>query len=151
MPPVSRIEGSSHSKRCARLRCVIRDAINSMFEPICQANRSLSKHAVQLDLEKYYDIYEITCFDLEYVENIESANILDFHVSDSLHDIGMGIAKLQTMRRILLCTLLALDAEGGRGEYSTWSNATDIMMTLSSMNASKSSDLHHALGDGEGE
>ena len=141
------MEAGSSSKRCVRLRRAICNAINSLAEPLCLALDSLRKHAVMRDLEKYYEIYEIGSGGIEDDPNLALAMNQKLQSSDSLFDITIGIEKLHTMRKMLLCTLLALDAEGGRKEHSTWSNAVEVMLSVSSVSDRRTSDLHQALGN----
>ena len=130
MPPVSRLEESSQTRRCTRLRHALRRALDALFEPHYQAYQLLKPHAVGLDLEKYFDIYEISRTDLEDIELIAKADPSDLEAADSLNDLKGDIHKFHIARKLVLCTLLAIDADGGKVDFIRWPKAIETMQGL---------------------
>ncbi len=121
-----------------------------MFSPYYRLYQSLKPFAATLDLEKYYDIYEISRTDLEdadLVANIEPAGIED---SDTLQDLKVGLQKLHVLRKLVLCTLLALDADGSKSDFRRWSVAVDTMRRFTSLTARKILDIDEVMGEEEG-
>ena len=121
-----------------------------MFSPYYRFYQTLKPFAATLDLEKYYDIYEISRTDLEDAElvaNVEPAEIED---ADTLHDLKVGLQKLHLLRKLLLCTLLALDADGSRLDYRRWSVAVEMMCTFNSVTVRMTSYIDEVMGQEEG-
>lgn len=112
--------------------------------------QSLKPFATTLDLDKYYDIYEISRTDLEDAElvaNVEPAEIED---ADTLQDLKLGLQKLHILRKLVLCTLLALDADGSKSDFRRWSIAVDMMSSITSLTARMILNIDEAMGEEEG-
>ena len=121
-----------------------------MFTPYYRSYQTLKPFAATLDLEKYYDIYEISRTDLEDAElvaNVEPAEIED---ADTLHDLKVGLQKLHLLRKLLLCTLLALDADGSILDHRRWSVAVEMMCTFNSVTVRMTSHIDEVMGQEEG-
>lgn len=149
LPPVTRLEGKSQIKRCVRLRRTINRTLVSMFSPYYRVYQSLKPFATILDLDKYYEIYEISRTDLEdagLVANVEPAEIED---SDSLQDLKVGLQKLHILRKLVLCSLLALDADGSKSDFRRWSAAVEMMSSVTSLTARMVSNIDEVMGEEE--
>ena len=121
-----------------------------MFSPYYRLHQTLKPFAAALDLEKYYDIYEISRMDLEDAElvaNVESAEIED---ADTLHDLKVGLQKLHILRKLVLCTLLALDADGSKSDFRRWSVAVEMMCKFTSLTVHMISNIDEVMGEEEG-
>lgn len=122
-----------------------------MFSPYYRLYQTLKPFAAALDLEKYYDIYEISRMDLEGAElvaNVEPAEIAD---ADTLHDLRVGLQKLHILRKLVLCTLLALDADGSKSDFRRWSVAVEMMCSFTSLTVHMISNIDEVMGEEEGE
>ena len=150
LPPISRLEETGQIKRCARLRRTLRRSIDSMFAPYYHAYLDLRPHAVATDLEKYFDVYEINGIDLQDAEIIATCDLSEMENADKLHDLKIGLQKLHRVRKIFLCTLLALNADGGKADFRRWSITSEVMASLSTMVAKTVFDMDEVLGDEEG-
>lgn len=112
--------------------------------------QSLKPFAATLDLAKYYDIYEISRTDLEDAElvaNVEPAEIED---ADTLQDLKVGLQKLHLLRKLVLCTLLALEADGSKSDFRRWSVAVEMMSSVTSLTAIMLSNIADVMGEEEG-
>lgn len=121
-----------------------------MFSPYYRAYQNLKPFAATLDLDKYFDIYEISRTDLEYAElvgNVEPAEIED---ADTLQDLKVGLQKLHILRKLVLCTLLALDADGSKSDFRRWSVAVEMMSSVTSLTATMISNIDEVMGEEEG-
>ena len=116
-----------------------------MFEPHYQAYQLLEPYTTGLDLEKYFDIYEISRTDLEDVEFITEADRLELKAADSLHDLKGCIHKFHIVRKLVLCTLLALDADGGEADLVRWPKAVETMQGLTRLTMKMTADLDELL------
>ncbi|CAF9909272.1 MAG: hypothetical protein ALECFALPRED_005438 [Alectoria fallacina] len=149
LPPITRLEEVSQIKKCARLRRTIHRTLISMFSPYYRVYQSLKPFAATIDLDKYYDIYEISRTDLgdaELVANVEAAEIEE---ADTLQDLKVGLQKLHIVRKLVLCTLLALDADGSKSDFRRWSVAVEMMSTVSSLTARSLLNIDEVMGEEE--
>lgn len=148
MPPVSRIE-DYQSRRCVRLRKTLRGCLANIIGASNHACNVLRPLAEQLDLEKYYDIYDIS--DLDMQEAALGYSDAEFEDPDSLRVLKLLAARFHTIRKIFLCCLLALDADGGKPDFPRWSAALDEIRGLSLVTGHADEQLRRILGEEEGE
>lgn len=150
MPPVSRLEGNSQTRRCARLRRALRRALDATFEPHYRAYQTLKPLALGLDMDKYFDIYEISQTDKEDAEVIANTDLSALETADSLLDLKLGLQKLHIVRKLMLCTLLAFDADGGHGDFMRWSAAVEVMRDVTGLTMKLVNHLDETLHEEEG-
>ena len=121
-----------------------------MLSPYYNVYQTLEPFATALDLEKYYDIYEISRTDLEQaklVANVEPAEIQD---ADTLQDLKVGLQKLHILRKLVLCTLLALNADGSKLDFRRWTVAVESMSSITQLTAREISNIDVVMGEEEG-
>jgi hypothetical protein len=78
-----------------------------------------------MDLEKYYDIYDVS--DTDFSEAISGYSEGEFDDAESVRALKILAARFHTTRKIFLCCLMALDAHGGRPDVVRWSTAIDVI------------------------
>ena len=122
-----------------------------MFAPYYQAYTDLRSHTEELDLEKYLDVYELSVTDIEDAQIIADADLAELESMDSLHDLKIGLQKLHIVRKLFLCSLLALDADGGKADFAKWSMADDTLRRLTGSTSSIVNSLEQILREEEGE
>lgn len=98
-----------------------------------------------LDLEKYYDIYDITDLDLQeaglgYVEN-------EFDDAESLRALKILVARFHTIRKVFFCCLLALDADGAKPDFYRWGTTVDEIQALALVTNEANDRLYRILGE----
>ncbi|KAI9784133.1 MAG: hypothetical protein M1839_002637 [Geoglossum umbratile] len=76
-----------------------------------------------VDLDKYNDIYDISTADL--VEANRGYSEADFDDAETLKTLKVLLYRVHTTRRVFLCCLLALDADGGKPDFTRWRIAAD--------------------------
>lgn len=86
--------------------------------------------AVEVDLEKYYDIYEVSHSDIQEGAGAVTVEENDGEDIDTLKALKFGLQKLHIVRKLYLCSLLALHSDGGRSDFSLWTIATESMYNL---------------------
>jgi hypothetical protein len=79
--------------------------------------------AEEVDLDKYHDIYDISTADLEEADTGYSET--DFDDAETLKTLKVLLYRLHTTRRVFLCCLLALDADGGKPDFARWRTAVE--------------------------
>ena len=137
-------------KRCSRLRRTIHKTLITMFSPYFEANQTLKPHAVELDLEKYYDIYEISRTDMEDTESVATLDSSNIGHASTLQDLKIGLQRLHTLRKLFLCTLLALSADGSKSDLQSWLCASNAMTHVSSLTAKMTCNIDEIMEEEEG-
>ncbi|KAL8943132.1 MAG: hypothetical protein Q9216_001262 [Gyalolechia sp. 2 TL-2023] len=105
--------------------------------------------AVEADLEKYYDIYEISRSEMQEAEEFQNMHAVDLG-DDTLKAFKIGLYKLYLARKLFYCSLLALGADGGKVDSAKWLSATKTMDTLTVEGSKATQDMEEILGTGEG-
>jgi hypothetical protein len=107
------------------------------------------RHLVQeTDLEKFYDIYDLQLADLEEAElGIEPSE--DLGDLESLKALKTLLHRLHTTRRVFLCSLLAIDANGGYSDYTRWGLAVEQLRSLGNLIAELAGELRKILAEQE--
>ncbi|KAL9125208.1 MAG: hypothetical protein Q9217_005547 [Psora testacea] len=120
-----------------------------MFAPYYKAYERLQSYAMELDLEKYCDIYEISRTDMQDAEIIATADLAELETAYTVQDLKLGMQKLHLVRKLLLCTLLALDADGSQSDFPRWSAAIDVTESLSSLTLKLVAQVDEVLSEEE--
>ena len=101
----------------------------------------------ELDLEKYFEVYELSPSDVHDVDTVEVRT--DADDVESLKSLKASLYRLQTIRRIFLCSLLALDADGGKPDFTRWGIAVGEVQRLASLTAQSTEKLNRILNEEE--
>jgi hypothetical protein len=59
------------------------------------------------------------------------------------------VARLHIIRKVFLCCLLALEADGGKPDFLRWSSAVDEINALASVTGEAEERLRRILGEEE--
>ena len=118
-----------------------------MLTPYADAYQTLRPLAVEVDLERYHDIYEISVSDIQDVTNLSPSSPTAPVPHEDLKTLKITLHKLHILRKLFLCSLLALDANGGKPDFLRWTTATEIMHTLSTKTAESALNLTKILSE----
>jgi hypothetical protein len=113
---------------------------------IDQSN-DLAKMAMPDDLEKYLDVYEIAEPDVQ--EAFSGALISEIDDQESLSALRAMQWRFDTLRKVLLCHLLALPANGTQSDGIPWRTAVNVMETLSFITGLWAEKLNEILKEDE--
>ncbi|KAI9803501.1 MAG: hypothetical protein M1825_001844 [Sarcosagium campestre] len=121
LPPISRLEERSQSRRCSRLRHTLYSCLSSILAVYADGCTSLRPLAEEVDLDKYFDIYDLNSIDIQEV----GSPIAEFESEqgESLKGLRTLLHQLYTRRKFFLCCLLALEADGGKPDFARWGTA----------------------------
>lgn len=147
LPPISRLEDRLQNRRCSRLRKAIRLQLSILLPLYHQACVILKPLAETIDLDKYFDIYDISASDI--IEASAGYSDDEFEDMDSLKVLKLLVIRFHTSRKILLCCLLALDADGGKPDFNRWGAALEQISALAEVSASAEAYLRRVLGEEE--
>lgn len=116
-----------------------------MLERYIQSQNSLRPLTDEANLAKYYDIYDIALEDLEAIEATLSQRSMDDQYS--LRSLRESFGKLYTVRKSVLCCLLALSADGGGSDIARWSSAVEEMRELAAVTGSSMTKMANILNE----
>ena len=100
-------------------------------------------------MEKYYDIYEISRSNIQDAEETPIPAI-EGDDAETLRALRIGLHKLHINRKLYLCALLALDADGSRSDFRTWSAVNESLHSLALEIVRMTSEINKILGEEEG-
>lgn len=121
-----------------------------MFSPYYRVYTVLKPFAATLDLDKYYDIYEISRTDLEDAELVAHVELTEIENADTLQDLKVSLQKLHILRKLVLCALLAFEADGSKSDFRRWSVAVEMMSSMTSLTVRMISNIDAVMGEEEG-
>lgn len=149
LPPASRLDDQGQQRRCSRFRKTAGTAIQQLLQPTARAAMALEQWTVRDDLERYHDIYEITRTYLEDVTLSCHGSTVEGEEGETLRALKVGLQQLFMARKVLLCSLLALDADGTQADFSRWTIVAQSLQDLSSKYARSAVTLDALLSDQE--
>ena len=100
-----------------------------------------------MDLEKYFDIYDVS--DTDFSEAMLGYSETEFDDIESVRVLKILAARFHTARKIFLCCLMALDAHGGKPDFLRWSNAVDEIRIVSTITNEAELRLREILSEEE--
>lgn len=128
MPPISRLEDRNQSRKCVRLRKALKNSFGEVLTKYNQVSSVVKGFSEQTELEKYYDMYDISDFDIS--DALQGFDEVEFEDPESLRGLKILAARFHTTRKMLLCALLALDASGEGGDLLRWTTAVEALRSL---------------------
>lgn len=120
-----------------------------MIKSYIQVTTAVKGLSEQLDLEKYYDVYDITDFDVS--DAMQGFPEVATEEAESLRVLKIAAARFHTIRKLLLCALLAFEATGDNSDFVRWSTAAQCLSQLSSLTGDCYERLRLILSDEESE
>ncbi|KAL2757488.1 hypothetical protein ACRALDRAFT_2118323 [Sodiomyces alcalophilus JCM 7366] len=147
LPPISRLENRSQTRRCVRLRKALRMCFAEALQTYEQTFAVVKSFSEQLNLEKYYDIYDIS--DLDISDVMQGLAETDSEDAESLRSLKIAAARFHTIRKMFLCALLALDASGDSNDLLRWTTAVEAIRTLNSITSANYERLRSILSEEE--
>lgn len=147
LPPISRIEEKGQVRRCQRLRRSLWAAYATMIPILSEQCQILRRQVQEDDIEKYLDVYEVSNPDLQ--EAALGYNESEFEDIESIKALRTWQYRLSTLRRVYLCSLLALQADGGKADFSRWATVVDSMVTVAAPTGERSEKFNQVLAEEE--
>ncbi|KAF7557860.1 hypothetical protein G7046_g5945 [Stylonectria norvegica] len=147
LPPISRMEDRTQSRKCVRLRKALRRSFAEVLQTYNQVCTVVKGFAEQTDLEKYYDIYDISDFDMS--DALRGFSEEEFDDVESLRTLKILAARFFTVRKLFLCVLLALDASGDANDLLRWTTAVEALRSLNESTKTVYERLQTILGEEE--
>ncbi|KAJ5183422.1 hypothetical protein N7492_001038 [Penicillium capsulatum] len=145
LPPISRLEDQVQTRRCLRLRRAVSECFGSMLERYVRSQNTLRPLTDEGNLVKYYDIYDIAPEDLETIESDLSRQKMEDEYS--LRHLRDLFGKLYSVRKSVLCCLLALSADGGGSDIARWNSAVEEMRELAAVTGTSMTKMTNILNE----
>jgi Mysoin-binding motif of peroxisomes len=130
-----------------RLRKALRNSFANVLHTYGHASTVVKGLAEQLDLEKYYDIYDIS--DLDMSDALQGFDENEFDDTESLRTLKILAARFHTTRKMFLGALLALDASGNSSDLPRWTTAVEAIRTLNATTEEAYERLREILSEEE--
>lgn len=143
LPPVTRLEQSSNTRRCIRLRKSLRSAFATTLPALADACHSLQNSIDEDDLERYLDVYDVNNQDVQQATAGYRED--EFEDLEGLKAIRMHQYRFVTFRRLFLCSLLSLNADGTGLDFARWRIAGDSIQILAAAVAESSDKISKIL------
>lgn len=99
-----------------------------MIKSCIEVSTVVKGFSEQLDVEKYYDVYDIS--DLDISDAMQGFTEAELEDAESLRMLKIAAARFHTLRRIFLCALLAFEATSDNTDFMRWSTAVEGLRTL---------------------
>ncbi|KAI7919162.1 hypothetical protein M0657_007260 [Pyricularia oryzae] len=128
LPPVSRMDEKSQTRRCMRLRKALKACFGHCVPEYKQTMEVVKKFAAESDLEKYHDVYDLS--DLDIADALQGFSTESMEDMESLHSFKIAAARLYTLRKMLLCALLALEVTGDNSDFLRWTTVVEGLRNL---------------------
>jgi hypothetical protein len=93
-----------------------------------QVSNVVKAFSEQTDLEKYYDIYDISDFDIS--DALQGADGIQLEEAELLRSLKILAARFHTTRKMFLCALLALDASEDNSDLLRWTAVAEALRNL---------------------
>lgn len=92
-------------------------------------------------------MYDIS--DLDISDALQGFSEKDFEDPGSLRTLKIAAARFHTIRKIFLCALLALEANGDESDYLRWSTVMEGLRLLNEVTKTSYDRLQAILGEEE--
>ncbi|CAP69430.1 uncharacterized protein PODANS_1_10940 [Podospora anserina S mat+] len=123
-----RLEDRSQTRRCSRLRKTLKARLAEMIKTYIKVSSVIKGFSEQLDIEKFHDVYDISDFDIS--DAMQGFSDREFDDPESVKTLKIAAARFHTIRKIFLCSLLALEATGDNTDFLRWSTAVESLRAL---------------------
>lgn len=143
LPPVTRLDTRNQTRRCVQIRRALLRTLKTVLPRTQEAYRALQPLADPSSLDKYYDVYDVSDADMQEALLGYSEN--EFEDIESLRVLKILTSRFVTLRKMLLCCLLALGADGGKDDFMRWRTALDETKKLSEVTAKGESQMRSVL------
>ncbi|KAI7511540.1 hypothetical protein KC347_g3282 [Hortaea werneckii] len=148
LPPASRVEGQGASRRCGRLRKALHRAFVDVIPACIEACRVLEGLIDEDDLAKYFEVYDISSQDAREASGDNSLSVLEDD-AESLKSLRVLSYRMGVLRRVTLCSLMSLEADGGKPDFYRWRVTIEAMQTISNILAPSARRLQQILNEME--
>ena len=144
MPPVSRLDDAKASRRCNGLRKQLCRVYMAIIPALLTGVETLRGSINDNTYERFLDVYDVP---REAIQEVMTADVSVDEDAESLVALRMLTYRYSTLRRVLLCSLLSLEADGGAPDFPRWRMATNLMDHISQIAAINASSLSQTLQD----
>lgn len=145
LPPISRIEDRSQSRRCVRLRKALAKGFGDSVAKYEQSSSAIKAFSEPLDLERYYDIYDIS--DLDMSDALQGYSENEFEDMESLRTLKIVASRFHILRKMFLCALLSMEAKGDETDFLRWTTVVESLRALNEVTTESYERLKSILGD----
>ena len=144
MPPISRLDDAKANRRCNGLRKQLCKIYMAIIPALIQGIETLRESMNGDTYDRFLDVYDVP---REAVQEVMTAQMPVDEDVESLGALRSLTYRYSTLRRMFLCSLLSLEADGGAPDFPRWRLATNVMDHISQIAATNASLLSQSLQD----
>lgn len=140
------------NRKCQRLRKCLQRAYATILPAFRQAHASLAPLLKEEDLERFLDVYDIPYHAIQEAVNpplIDHEEEEEEEDQESLKSLRLLGYQYTTLRRVVLCSLMSLEADGGKPDFARWWSAIETVNSLSLTSATWAQNLNELLRETE--
>lgn len=130
-----------------RLRKVLKDSFAGILKAQSQVLVVVKGFCEQTELEKYYDIYDIS--ELDMSDALREFDATEFEDPESLKSLKILAARFNIVRRMFLCALLALDTNEESTDLLRWTTAVESLRNMNIATKDAFNKLQRTLSEEE--
>lgn len=147
LPPISRLDSntSGHTRQGARFRRNLQHCYELVIRDFRHAINVVQSMVDGDTVERFLDVYDVHADDIEDASlDSPSQSVED---GESLKNLRLLHTRYSTLRRLLLCSLLSLQATGRRSDATRWTTAVAKMQGISASSSKCTQKLTSLLND----
>ena len=118
LPPISRLEDNVAQPRCSSLRQALIGALTNLNARLIGAHQALQTFAIIDDIERYYEIYDISASEIRDVLAIKAPDLEE--QCGTLKHLRYLLRQIFVARQVLLCDLLAIPPQLENNDTQKW-------------------------------
>lgn len=150
VPPITILEErtpTARTRRCLRLRHQIQSAYSELIPDIIQKCETLKLLVNADDFERQLEVHEVADPDIQ--EAFSGATISEIEDQESLRALRTMHLRFSILRRVFLCYLLSLSANGNRTDIYPWKTTLEAMKSLAVTTGQLAEQLNDLLREDE--
>lgn len=130
-----------------RLRKALRKSFGDIISKYELASSVIKGFSEQLDLERYYDIYDIS--DLDMADALQGYSNKEFEDMESIQTLKIVASRFHIMRKMFLCALMSTEAQGDETDFLRWTTVVESLRMLNEATTASFERLKSILGEGD--
>jgi hypothetical protein len=132
-------------RRCSRLRRLLHEIYAQSIPIIIKSCQALKDLVPLDDVERYMEIYEVSEADVQ--EAFSGAVVSEVDDQESLRALRAVHLRFAILRRVFMCSMLSLDANGNKRDLKSWSVMVATMEYLAIMTVEWVDRLNNMIKD----
>jgi Mysoin-binding motif of peroxisomes len=150
VPPITILEDkppNARSRRCVRLRRLLLSCYTDLIPQIIKRCQDLKDLVNEDNFERQIEIHEVADPDIQ--ESFSGATISEIEDQESLRALRTMHLRFSVLRRVFLCYLLSLEANGSGDDIQPWKATLEAIESLAKLTGEQAEKLNDMLREDE--